>query len=207
MKLIKLIRRFLNKTKFKWLYVLSFVVGAISIITFSYIGQIDKSFKTFLVLQLEILGLYNLDIVLYAFSIMENEDAPKSFVMARQYKSFKWLHSCNLLMILCSIINMIYFSKFNLLFMIGFALLGFFNFYRYDKIERRELQLDTIENLHRLRNEAMTKFHEGELKVKELRDNGLTSTTEFEEMIVSMSDLNRLIQMIERDIEKFEKEL
>ena len=51
------------------------------------------------------------------------------------------------------------------------------------------------------------KFHEGELKIKELRDNGLTSTTEFEEMIVSMSDLNRLIKAIERDIENFEKEL
>lgn len=207
MKLIKLIRRFLNKTKFKWLYVLSFVVGVISIITLTSIGQIDKAFRAFLVLQLEILGLYNVDIVLYAFSIMENEDAPKPFVMARQYKSIKWLHSCNSLMIICSIINMIHFSKFNLLFMIGFAMLGFFNFHRYDKIEWKESKLKTIENLRQLRNEAMTKFHEGELKVKELRDNGLTSTAEFEEIIVSISDLNRLIQMIERDIEKFEKEL
>lgn len=207
MKLIKLIRRFLNKTKFKWLYVLSFVVGVISIITLTSIGQIDKAFRVFLVLQLEILGLYNVDIVLYAFSIMENEDAPKPFVMARQYKSIKWLHSCNSLMIICSIINMIHFSKFNLLFMVGFAMLGFFNFNRYDKIEWKESKLKTIENLRRLRNEAMTKFHEGELKVKELRDNGLTSTAEFEEIIVSISDLNRLIQMIERDIEKFEKEL
>ena len=88
-----------------------------------------------------------------------------------------------------------------------FTLLGFFNFHRYDKMERRELQLDAIEKLRQLRNEVMTEFHERELKVKELRDNGLTSTTEFEEMIVSMADLKRLIQMIDRDIEKFEKEL
>ena len=207
MKLIKIIRRFLNKTKFKWLYVLSFVVGVISIITLSCIGQIDKAFRAFLLLQIEILGLYNLDILLYAFSIMENENAPRPFAMARQYKSYKWLHTCNILMFVVSIINMIHFSKINLFFIIGFALLGFFNFQRYDKIERKELQLDAIEKLRQLRNEVMTDFHERELKVKELRDNGLTSTTEFEEMIVSMADLKRLIQMIDRDIEKLEKEL
>ena len=76
-----------------------------------------------------------------------------------------------------------------------------------EAIERKELQLDAIEKLRQLRNEVMTEFHERELKIKELRDNGLTSTTEFEEMIVSMSDLKRLIQMIDRDIEKLEKEL
>ena len=207
MKLIKIIRRFLNKTKFKWLYVLSFVVGVISIITLSCIGQIDKAFRAFLLLQIEILGLYNLDIVLYAFSIMENENAPKPFKLARQYKSCKWLHTCNVLMLVVSIFNMIHFSKINLFFIIGFALLGFFNFHRHDKIERRELKLDGIEKLRQLRNEVIAEFHERELKVKELRDNGLTSTSEFEKMIVSMSDLSRLIQMIDRDIEKFEKEL
>lgn len=207
MKLIKIIRRFLSKTKFKWLYVLSFVVGVISIITLSCIGQIDKAFRAFLLLQIEILGLYNLDILLYAFSIMENEDAPKPFVMARKYRSLKWLNGCNLLMLTCAIINMIHFSKINLLFIIGIAMIGFFNFNRYDKIERKALTLAIIENLRQLRNESMIKFREGELKIKELRDNGLTSTTEFEEMIVSMSDLKRLIQMIDRDIEKFEKEL
>ncbi len=207
MKLIKIIPRCLNKTKFKWLYVLSFVMGVILIVTLSCIGQIDKAFRAFVILHIELLSLYNLDIMLYAFSIIENEDAPKPFVMARQYKSFKWAHSCNLLMLICSIINMIHFSKFNVLFVIGFALLGFFNFYRYDRIEWKESKLKAIENLRQLRNEAMTKFREGELKIKELRDNGLTSTTEFEEMIVSMSDLKRLIQMVERDIEKFEKEL
>ena len=207
MKLIKIVRRFLSKTKFKWLYVLSFVVGVILIITLSYIGQIDKAFRTFLLLQLELLGLYNLDVMLYAFSKEENENAPKPFKMARQYKSFKWLNGCNLLMIICAIINIIHFSSFNIGIMIMFTLLGFFNFHRYDKMERRELKLDVIENLRQLRNESMIKFREGELKIKELRDNGLTSTTEFEEMIVSMSDLKRLIQMIDRDIEKFEKEL
>ena len=88
-----------------------------------------------------------------------------------------------------------------------FTLLGFFNFHRYDKMERRKLKLDVIENLRQLRNESMIKFREGELKIKELRDNGLTSTTEFEEMIVSMSDLKRLIQMIDREIEKFKKRI
>lgn len=207
MKLIKIVRRFLSKTKFKWLYVLSFVVGVVSIITLISIGQIDKAFRTFMVLQVELLGLYNLDILLYAFSIMENEDAPKPFVMARKYRSLKWLNGCNLLMLTCAIINMIHFSKINLLFIIGFALLGFFNFHRHNKIERRELKLDGIEKLRQLRNEVIAEFHERELKVKELRDNGLTSTSEFEKMIVSMSDLSRLIQMIDRDIEKFEKEL
>ena len=91
--------------------------------------------------------------------------------------------------------------------MIGFALLGFFNFHRHNKIELRELKLDGIEKLRQLRNEVIAEFHERELKVKELRDNGLTSTSEFEKMIVSMSDLSRLIQMIDRDIEKFKKEL
>lgn len=207
MKLIKIIRRFLNKTKFKWLYVLSFVVGVISIITLSCIGQIDKAFRAFLLLQIEILGLYNLDILLYAFSIMENENAPRPFALARQYKSCKWLHTCNILMFVVSIINMIHFSKINLLFIIGIAMIGFFNFNRYNKIEHKALTLAIIENLRQLRNESMIKFREGELKIKELRDNGLTSTTEFEEMIVSMSDLKRLIQMIDRDIEKLEKEL
>lgn len=138
---------------------------------------------------------------------MENENAPRPFVMARQYKSCKWLHTCYVLMLVVSIINMIHFSKINLFFIIGFALLGFFNFHRYDKIECKELQLDAIKNLRQLRNEVIAEFHERELKVKELLDNGLTSTVEFEEMIISMSDLSRLIQMIDRDIEKFEKEL
>ena len=138
MKLIKIIRRFLSKTKFKWLYVLSFVVGVILIITLSCIGQIDKAFRTFLLLQIEILGLYNLDIVLYAFSIMENENAPRPFKLARHYTSFKWLHTCNLLILIFAVINMIHFWEFNLLIMAGFAVLGLFNFHRYDKMERRE---------------------------------------------------------------------
>ena len=75
--------------------------------------------------------------------------------------------------------------------MIGFALLGFFNFHRHNKIELRELKLDGIEKLRQLRNEVIAEFHERELKVKELRDNGLTSKLNLKSIITISMNRNR----------------